>query len=72
MADYVRKIVGTLLIVFVLFFTVLAILSIWDILEVQYILSKTFKTLGVIFASSLIMLFVFSVIYKNDQPPKQL
>lgn len=60
-----RKIISGLLALLVLFFTVLAILAVWDIIEVKHIVSKTLTTLPIIFISSAVMLFIFSVLFKG-------
>lgn len=62
-----KKIIAIFMSVLVLFFTILAILAIWDIVQVEHILSKAFKTLFVIFGGSMVILFVFSVLYKSDK-----
>lgn len=62
-----KKIIAIFMSILVLFFTVLAILAIWEIVEVEHIMSKAFKTLFVIFGGSMITLFVFSVLYKSDK-----
>lgn len=61
-----KKGIAILLSILVLFFTVVAILAVWDIIEVKHIISKTLTTLLVIFISSAVMLFIFSVLYKSD------
>ncbi len=64
-----RKGISVLLSVLTLFFTVLAILAIWDIIDVKQIISKTLTTFLVIFISSAVMLFIFSVLYKGGDDP---
>ena len=66
MYSSLRKIASVILIVMVLFFTTISILAIWDIIEIDHILSKTLGTLLVIFLASAIMLFIFAVIFKSD------
>lgn len=68
-----RKGISILLSLLVLFFTILAILAVWDIIDVERIVQKTLTTLLIIFVSSAVMLFIFSVLYKggDGQPPKQ-
>ena len=75
----IRKGVAIILILLVLFFTTISILAIWDIIEIERVISKSITTLLVITASAAVMLFVFSVLYKpedqnrtmsENQPPK--
>jgi hypothetical protein len=62
----VRKIVSTVLVVLVLFFTVISILAIWDLIPIEDIFSKTLKTLLVLFVSSAILLFIFAILFKSE------
>lgn len=62
-----RKIAAILIGLMVALITVIAILGIWDIIDVQHLFSKSIKTLAVLFISSAILMFVFSVLFKQDQ-----
>ncbi len=64
--DMFRKIAAILIGIMVAFFTIISILGIWDIIEVQHLFSKSIKTLAVLFVSSAILMFVFSVLFKSD------
>jgi glucan phosphoethanolaminetransferase (alkaline phosphatase superfamily) len=66
MYSILRKAASIILVLMVLFFTTISILAIWDIIEVERILSKTLGTLLVIFVAAAIMLFIFAVIFKTD------
>jgi xanthine/uracil permease len=59
-----RKIAAILIGIMVALFTVIAILGIWDIIDVQHLFTKSIKTLAVLFISSAILMFVFSVLFK--------
>jgi hypothetical protein len=61
-----RKAAAIILTLIVLFFTTISILAIWDVIEIQHILSKSLGTLIVIFVSSAIILFIFAVL-KGDE-----
>ena len=61
-----RRGISMLLALLALFFTVMAILAVWDIINIQHIISKTLTTLLIIFVSAAVMLFIFSVLYKPD------
>ena len=61
-----RKGISILLALLALFFTVLAILAVWDIINIEHIISKTLTSLLIIFVSAAVMLFIFSVLYKPD------
>lgn len=64
-----RKGISILLAVLALFFTILSILAVWDIINIEHIISKTLTTLLIIFVSAAVMLFIFSVLYKPDENP---
>ncbi|MBL4593032.1 MAG: hypothetical protein JKX68_04355 [Flavobacteriales bacterium] len=66
-----RKGISVLLATLTLFFAILAILGIWEIIDVKNIAWKSLSSIFVIFVASAIILFIFSVIYKdgNDNIP---
>ena len=66
MFNYVRKFSAIALVALVLFFTVISILAIWDIIEIERILQKSLSTLLVIFVSSAIVLFIFAILFKSE------
>lgn len=61
-----RRGIAILLSILALFFTVISILAVWDIINIEHIISKTLTTLLIIFVSAAVMLFIFSVLYKPD------
>lgn len=63
--ENVRKISGYLLLAMVLVTTIIAILGIWDVVDLRNILSKTLASLLVIFSSSAVVLFIFAVILNH-------
>lgn len=74
MVESIKKITASVLILAVLFFSILAILSIWDIIEVERIFRKSIMTMVVIFCASVVILFVFFNFLKSDDrnntPPR--
>ncbi|HCQ29568.1 MAG TPA: hypothetical protein DIU39_04730 [Flavobacteriales bacterium] len=62
----IRRVIAIFLSVLVLFFTVLSILAIWDLIDIQHVLSKSLSTLLVITISTAVVLFIFAVLYKPD------
>ncbi|MCO6500029.1 MAG: hypothetical protein J5I47_06590 [Vicingus serpentipes] len=61
-----RKGISILLAFSVVLFTVLAILGIWEIIDIKNFAWKSFSSIMVIFVSAAILLFIFSVLYKNE------
>lgn len=65
-----KKIISYFLIFLVLLFTVIAILGIWDIVEIKDVFGNLMQTLLVVFIASAIVLFIFSVLIKENQKPE--
>ncbi len=76
-----KKYVSIALAFLVLFITVLSILAIWEIVDIDQFMQKTMVSLIVIFISSAVLLFIFSILYpvsfnknsknQNDTPVNQ-
>ncbi len=66
MSNSIKKIISYLLIGLVLIFTVIALLGIWEVINLDEIIRKMFVSLMVVFAASAVILFIFSVLIKND------
>jgi hypothetical protein len=56
------------MIILVLVFTIIALLGIWDIISLEDIIRKMFVSLMVVFAAAAVILFIFSVLIKDDEP----
>jgi hypothetical protein len=65
----IKKAVSYVLIGLVLVFTIIAILGIWGIIDLEQVMVKVLYSLLIIFAASAVILFIFSVLIK-DEPPK--
>ncbi len=66
MSNSIKKIISFLLIGLVLVFTVIALLGIWEIINLDEIIRKMFVSLMVVFAASAVILFIFSVLIRSD------
>jgi heme A synthase len=64
--DTMKKVVSYILIALVLVFTVIAILGIWDIIDLKNIMMNTIFSLIVIFAASAVILFIYTVFMKDS------
>lgn len=62
----IKKVVSYILISLVLIFTIIAILGIWDIIDLEQVMIKVLYSLLVVFAASAVILFIFSVLIKDD------
>lgn len=69
MSNSVKKVISYFLIVLVLVFTIIALLGIWDIISLEDIIKKMFVSLMVVFAAAAVILFIFSVLIRDDEPP---
>jgi len=65
----VKKLVGYFLVALVLIFTILGVLGIWEIIDMNYVMRKLFFSLMMIFVASAVMLFIFTVIIREDDKP---
>ena len=69
--DTMKKIVSYILVALVLIFTVVAILGIWDIIDLKNVMMNTIFSLIVIFAASAVILFIYTVFMRDsDQKPR--
>lgn len=62
----VKKVVSYVLIILVLIFTVIAVLGVWEIIDLNNIVQKIMTSLLIIFAASAVVLFIFSVLIKEN------
>jgi hypothetical protein len=64
----IKKSVSYILIGLILVFTIIAILGIWGLIDInlQKIMLNTLYSLLVIFASSAVILFIFTVFIRDD------
>ena len=67
----IKKVVAYLLIFLVLVFTVIAILGIWEVIDLDYVLRKIMSSLIVIFAASAVVLFIFAVLVRDPDKPEK-
>jgi len=66
----VKRIVSYILIILVLIFTIIAILGIWEFIDLSNIVQKIMSSLLIIFAASAVVLFIFTVLIKDSDSPK--
>ncbi len=67
----IKKVVSYILIVLVILFTILALLGIWDIIDLENVMTRIMYSLIVIFAASAVVLFIFNVIVKDNDKMKK-
>lgn len=72
MDNALKKTVAYILISLVLVFTVLSILGIWEVISLDYILRKIVLSLLVVFAASAVILFIFTILIRDNGQPKKM
>jgi hypothetical protein len=60
-----KQIIGYSLAILTLLSTMLALLSLWEIIEINIDWRKIFNSFIILFTASSIVLFIFSVVLKN-------
>ena len=65
--DSVKKVSGFILVGIIIIFTVVGILGIWGIIDLEDIMKKVMSSLLVVFVASAVVLFITSVLIKDDQ-----
>ncbi|HER09107.1 MAG TPA: hypothetical protein ENO20_09375 [Bacteroides sp.] len=63
----VKKIIAYTLSILVLLFSVIAILGIWEIVDIEYLIARMFKSLMVILAAAAVIVLIFSIL---DRPER--
>jgi len=66
----VKRVVSYILIILVLIFTIIAVLGIWEFIDLSNIVQKIMSSLLIIFAASAVVLFIFTVLIKDSDLPK--
>lgn len=63
----VKRIIAYTLSVLVLIFSLIAILGIWDIVDIEYLIARMFKSLMVILAAAAVVVLIFSLLDRPDR-----
>lgn len=64
----VKKIIAYTLSVLVLLFSIIAILGIWEIVDIEDLIARMFKSLMVILAAAAVVVLIFSIL---DRPERR-
>ncbi len=68
MNTIVKKVTSYILVCLVLIFTVLSILAIWEVINLEDVIRKILTSLFVIFIASVVVLFIFAVLIRETEP----
>ena len=63
----IKKIIAYFLTGLVLLFCILAILGIWEVIDMEYLLEKMFKSMMVILASVAVIVFIFALLFRENR-----
>ena len=67
----VKRIIAYTLSVLVLLFSIVAILGIWDVIDIEYLISRMFKSLMVILAAAAVIVLIFSILDRPERPERR-
>lgn len=62
----IRKITGFVLVGLILIFTLVAVLGIWEVIDLQEVMVKVLSSLLVVFIASAVVLFITTVLIKDE------
>ena len=51
----------------VLLFSIIAILGIWEIVDIEYLIARMFKSLMVVLAAAAVVVLIFSILDRPDR-----
>ena len=67
----VKRIIAYTLSALVLIFSLVAILGIWDVIDIEYLISRMFKSLMVVLAAAAVVVLIFSILDRPERPEKR-
>jgi len=62
----VRKITGLVLVGLILIFTIVAVLGIWEVIDLQEVMIKVLSSLLVVFVASAVVLFITTILIREE------
>lgn len=62
----VRKITGLVLVGLILIFTIVAVLGIWEVVDLQEVMVKVLSSLLVVFVASAVVLFITTILIREE------
>jgi len=67
----VKKIIAYTLSALVLLFSLVAILGIWDVVDIEYLIARMFKSLMVVLAAAAVVVLIFSILDRPEGPDRR-
>jgi len=63
----IKKVIAYFLTGLVLIFSIIAILGIWEIIELENLLSRMFQSMMVILAAAAVIVFIFAILMREGR-----
>jgi len=67
----VKRIIAYTLSALVLLFSLVAILGIWDLIDIEYLIARMFKSLMVVLAAAAVVVLIFSILDRPERPERR-
>ncbi len=67
----VKRIIAYTLSALVLLFSLVAILGIWDVIDIEYLIARMFKSLMVVIAAAAVVVLIFSILDRPERPQRR-
>jgi len=67
----VKRIIAYTLSALVLLFSLVAILGIWDLIDIEYLIARMFKSLMVVLAAAAVVVLIFSILDRPERPDRR-
>ena len=63
----VKRVVAYILSGLVLLFCIIAVLGIWEVIDMEELLSKMFQSMMVILAAAAVIVFIFAILFRENK-----
>ncbi len=67
----VKRIIAYTLSALVLLFSLVAILGIWDVIDIEYLIARMFKSLMVVLAAAAVVVLIFSILDRPERSERR-
>jgi len=67
----VKRIIAYTLSALVLLFSLVAILGIWDLIDIEYLIARMFKSLMVVLAAAAVVVLIFSILDRPERSERR-
>lgn len=67
----VKRIIAYTLSALVLLFSLVAILGIWEVIDIEYLIARMFKSLMVVLAAAAVVVLIFSILDRPERSERR-